>query len=89
MTSVPDYSVITDRCIKDLLCIEACPNGAIHPTPDEPHFASVTQLYIDPEVCTNCGACYVACECNAVFAINDLPEEFLELADVNAEYFRN
>jgi ferredoxin len=86
---VPDFSVITDKCIRDFLCIDACPSGAIHPTPDEPRFSEVTQLYIDSELCGNCGSCYVTCECNAIFAVDDLPEEFKEFVEVNAEFFRS
>jgi ferredoxin len=87
--ALPDYSVITDKCIKDLLCIDACPSGAIHPTPDEPRFTEVTQLYIDAELCGNCGSCYVTCECNAIFAVDDLPNGYKEYAEINAEYFKN
>jgi ferredoxin len=86
---MPEFSVITDKCIKDLLCIDVCPSGAIHPTPDEPHFSGVTQLYIDATLCSNCGSCYVTCECNAIFGVGDLPEDFKEFAEVNAKYFRN
>lgn len=82
-----DFSVITDKCIKDLLCIDACPSEAIHPTPEEPHFSEVTQLYIDAEQCSNCGSCYVTCEVNAIFGVGDLPAEFSEFAEINAEYF--
>ncbi|MFZ1085148.1 MAG: 4Fe-4S binding protein [Terracidiphilus sp.] len=85
---MPDYSVITDKCIKDLLCMDACPTGAIHPTPDEPHFSEVTQLYINPELCGSCGACYVTCEWNAIYAADDLPEEFNDCVEVNAEFFQ-
>jgi NAD-dependent dihydropyrimidine dehydrogenase PreA subunit len=85
---MPDFSVITDKCIKDLLCVDACPSSAIHPTPDEPHFSEVTQLYIDSELCGNCGSCYVTCEWNAIYGVDDLPEEYKDSAEVNAEYFR-
>lgn len=82
-----NYSVITDKCIKDLLCLDVCPSGAIHPTPDEPRFSEVTQLYIDSRLCGNCCACYVTCEWNAIYAVNELPEDFKVCEEVNAEYF--
>lgn len=85
---MPDFSVITDKCIKDMLCVDACPSDAIHPRLDEPRFSEVTQLFIDPEQCGSCGACYVTCECNAIYGVDDLPEEYEDCAEVNADFFR-
>jgi NAD-dependent dihydropyrimidine dehydrogenase PreA subunit len=48
---------ITDSCIKDLLCVDACPTDCIHPKKDEPAFEAATQLYVDPSGCIDCGAC--------------------------------
>ena len=43
--------VIAEPCIgtKDNSCVEVCPVDCIHPTPDEPDYASAEMLYIDPE----------------------------------------
>ena len=43
--------VIAEPCIgqKDNSCVEVCPVDCIHPTPDEPDYDKVEQLYIDPE----------------------------------------
>ena len=49
--------VITDSCIKDLLCVDVCPTDCIHPKTDEPQFEAATQLFVDPEGCIDCGAC--------------------------------
>src|SRR5574337_334598 len=38
--------VITDTCIKDLLCVEVCPTDCIHPKKEEPAFEAATQLYV-------------------------------------------
>ena len=35
--------VITDNCIKDELCIQACPVDCIHPRSDESTFEAATQ----------------------------------------------
>jgi len=43
--------VITDSCIKDLLCADVCPTDCIHPKKDEPGFEAATQLYVDPAGC--------------------------------------
>ena len=43
--------VIAEPCIgtKDNSCVEVCPVDCIHPTPDEPDYDTVKQLYIDPD----------------------------------------
>ena len=47
--------VIAEPCIgtKDNSCVEVCPVDCIHPTPDEPDYDNVEQLYIDPEEWTH------------------------------------
>jgi ferredoxin len=79
--------VITDACIKDALCIDACPTGCIHPTKDEEKFETVTQMYIDQGECIDCGACIAACPSNAIFAADDLPEDKKDFAEKNAAYY--
>jgi hypothetical protein len=39
--------VITGTCTKDEHCIETCPANCIHPTKDEPDFATAAQLYVN------------------------------------------
>lgn len=43
--------VITGTCTKDEHCIETCPVNCIHPTKDEPDFATAAQLYVNPTEC--------------------------------------
>ena len=40
--------VIAEPCIgtKDNSCVEVCPVDCIHPTPDEPDYDKVDQLFI-------------------------------------------
>src|SRR5438093_1414811 len=61
--------VIAEPCIgqKDNSCVEVCPVDCIHPTPDEPDYDNVEQLYIDPEECIDCDACVEACPVDACF----------------------
>ena len=49
--------VITQSCCSDGSCVYACPVNCIHPSPDEPGFATAEMLYIDPVACVDCGAC--------------------------------
>jgi ferredoxin len=81
--------VIAEPCIgtKDNSCVEVCPVDCIHPTPDEPDYDKVEQLYIDPEECIDCDACVEACPVDACFAEDQLPEEWTRFSQVNAEYF--
>ncbi|UMB70541.1 FAD-dependent oxidoreductase [Mycobacterium paraterrae] len=58
--------VITQSCCSDGSCVYACPVNCIHPSPDEPEFASAEMLYIDPVACVDCGACVSACPVGAI-----------------------
>lgn len=84
-----NFSVITDKCIKDMLCVDACATDAIHPTVGDPRLADATQLYIDPENCINCGSCISACESGAIFDADELPEGQQHFAAINAAYYAN
>jgi len=81
--------VITEPCIgtKDAACIDACQVDCIHPKKDEPNFAELNMIYIDPVECIDCGACVPVCPVSAIFALDDLPEKWSSFAQTNAEYF--
>ncbi len=81
--------VITNTCIKDLLCVDVCPTDCIHPKKDEPAFESVGQLYVDPAGCIDCGACVPVCTSDSIQPLEDLPEELKQFADVNAKFYAN
>jgi ferredoxin len=81
--------VITDSCIKDLLCADVCPTDCIHPKKDEPAFEAATQMYIDPEGCIDCGACVPVCTSDSIHPLDELPEELKHFAELNAKHFPN
>jgi len=88
----PDMAyVITAPCLgyKDTACVDACPVDCIHPTKDEPAFAIVRQLYIDPVECIDCGACESACPVQAIFALEDVPEKWKRFIAINAGHFNS
>ncbi len=62
---------------------------AFHPNPDEPGYDEVEQLYIDPEECIDCDACVEACPVDAIFAEDQVPEEWRRFTALNSEYFRS
>jgi len=76
--------VITEPCIgtKDKSCVDVCPVDCIHGAETDP------QLYIDPDVCIDCGACVSACPVEAIYADGDVPEEWNHYAAINAHYFK-
>ncbi len=84
---MPHY--ITETCVgcKDGSCIDVCPVDCIHPRKDEPDFASVDMLFIDPETCIDCGLCVDECPVDAIFNEDDLPEAMEHFIARNAEYF--
>ncbi len=80
--------VITDACVKDFKCVEKCLKKSIHPTNKEDGWESVTQLFINPKRCTDCGTCASVCENGAIFPADELPEDKLQFKEINAAYFR-
>jgi NAD-dependent dihydropyrimidine dehydrogenase PreA subunit len=79
--------VITEPCIgtKDHSCVEVF--DCIHPTSDEPGFADVEQLYIDPTECIDCDACVKACPVDACYAEDQVPDQWRRYVQMNAAYF--
>lgn len=76
--------IITEPCIgtKDKSCVDVCPVDCIHGADED------EMLYIDPEVCIDCGACVSACPVEAIFADSDVPEKWQNYTAINADYFK-
>ena len=82
--------VICEPCVdvKDTACVDVCPVDCIHPTPDnEEFFEEEVQLYIDPEECIDCGVCEPECPVEAIYAEDDVPEEWESFTEKNADFF--
>ena len=52
-------------------------------------FADETMLYIDPEVCIDCGACEPACPVQAIFPADLTPEKWKQYIQMNADWYKN
>jgi ferredoxin--NADP+ reductase len=78
---------ITSGCCTDASCVSVCPVNCIHPTPDEPEFATTDMLFVDPVACIDCGACADACPVDAVLPVDGLPGAEAVQADRNREYY--
>jgi len=65
--------------VKDKACIEECPVDCI--------YEGERTLYINPDECVDCGACEPVCPTQAIFYEDDLPAEWADYAEINAEFF--
>jgi ferredoxin--NADP+ reductase len=79
--------VITQSCCNDGSCVFACPVNCIHPTPDEPGFATSEMVYIDPVACVDCGACVSACPVGAIAPDTRLEPKQLPFVEINASFY--
>lgn len=79
--------VITDACCKDFVCVAECATAAIAPTAGDPAAGTVSQVFINPDECIDCGNCADICAQHAVFFIDDLPADKADFAEKNRAYF--
>ena len=73
--------IIAEPCVgvKDASCVDVCPVDCIYEGED--------QYYINPEECIDCAACEPVCPVVAIFAEDDVPEEWQSYIDKNYEFF--
>jgi ferredoxin len=83
--------IIAEPCIgtKDAACVEVCPVDCIHPGKSETDHAEAKQLYIDPDTCIDCGLCVDECPVHAIYPQEDLPAEWKQYIQINADFFKN
>jgi ferredoxin len=93
--------VITEPCegYCDTSCVEVCPVDCIHgPVPLEEIRGLNTleewklqkiQLYIDPDICIDCGACEPECPVEAIFEEDEVPEKWESYTEKNAAFFQS
>lgn len=70
--------VVTSACIgcKHADCVQVCPADCFHQ--DE------QMLYIDPDQCTECGACESECPEEAIFHDTMVPDDETRWIEINA-----
>lgn len=96
--------IIADPCVGvcDTACVPVCPVDCIEGPLDieeiedlkdehgeKPAQLAGIQLYIDPDVCIDCGACEPECPVEAIFDEDDLPSKWEKFIDLNAEFYEN
>jgi len=71
--------VVTEKCIrcKYTDCVEVCPVDCFH---EGPNF-----LVINPDECIDCTLCVPECPVDAIYAEEELPEEYSQYLQLNAE----
>jgi ferredoxin len=79
--------VVTDACTLDFVCAAECATAAIAPTAADPAAGVVSQVFINPDECIDCGNCAGICAQNAIFAEDNLPAEKARFAAKNKAYF--
>ena len=72
-------TIVTDNCRRCRFtdCVTVCPVICFH--------GDEEMLYIDPDVCIDCGACIPLCPVEAIYEDFDLPEEKEKWIEINAE----
>ena len=82
--------IICEPCIgtKDTARVDVCPVDCIHPRKDEAEFEMTEMLYIHPDECIDCGACVPVCPVDAIFALEDTPEDSEAFIFKNADYYQ-
>lgn len=70
-------TLVTDNCQRCRFteCVTSCPVGAFHGGED--------MLFINPDVCVDCGACITKCPVQAIYEDLDLPDELDEWIEIN------
>ena len=94
--------VITQKCVGtcNSACVDVCPADCIHGPvsiealravpPDQRATAFPdTQMFIDPDMCTNCNACVSECPVDAIYDEDDVPAEHRDDIARNAAFFKN
>ncbi|WP_278265761.1 ferredoxin [Nocardia sp. AG03] len=73
--------VIGAACVDvlDRACVDECPVDCI--------FEGNRMAYIQPDECTQCGACEPACPVEAIYYIDDMPAGQEEFIAENARFF--
>ena len=72
--------IVAEPCIKCKYtdCVEICPVLCFH--------EGENMLVIDPEECIDCGACVDECPVQAIFPEEELPEQWHEYIEINAQF---
>lgn len=73
--------VIAEPCVDvmDRSCVDLCPVDCIYP--------GGSMMVIQPDECIDCGACESSCPVEAIFHVEDVPEQWSGYVDINRQHF--
>ena len=63
------------------------PPRPLRPMAADAAAGTVSQVFINPDECIDCGNCASVCAQNAIFALDELPADKAEFAEKNKAYF--
>lgn len=74
--------VVTEACIKCkyMDCVEVCPVDCF--------YEGENMLVIHPDECIDCGACVPACPVEAIFAMDEVPDQWKSYIEKNAQHYQ-
>lgn len=72
-------TTVTENCRRCRFteCVSVCPVDCFH--------GDEVMLYIDPDICIDCGACIPLCPVQAIYEDTDIPPEQERWIQLNAE----
>ena len=79
--------VICEPCIgvKDKACVEICPVDCIRENEKD---GVPEMMFINPDECICCGVCQPECPVTAIYPEEDVPEEWQQYIQLNADAFK-
>jgi ferredoxin len=71
--------IVTGNCqlCRFAECVTVCPVACFH--------GDEQMLYVDPDVCVDCGACVPACPVKAIYFEHDLPKGMEQWIGINRD----
>ena len=94
--------IIAEPCLGtcDTSCVEVCPVDCIvgpmeldeiQSLKDAGNMAALEKimLFIDPDICIDCGACEPECPVEAIFEEDDTPDQWTHYIKLNADFFED
>jgi ferredoxin len=83
--------VIAEPCggVKDKSCVTVCPVDCIQEGTVEVDGIVYDQLFINPNDCIDCNQCVAECPVDAIFLSEDLPSNWKQFAEINAEFYKS
>lgn len=83
--------IIAEPCVDvvDRACVEVCPVDCIYEAEatNLEEKDRLAMLYIHPDECIDCDACVPECPVEAIFAEDDVPDEWNQYIEINAKAF--